>query len=60
VCDILCEVAKAPAPADGLGSEIVRLVRECGERFPEIKELRGGHPQVPDFGDPTPDATGDL
>ena len=58
VRDILREAANVPAPTDGLGSEIVRLVRECGERFPEIEELRGPWPEVPDFGDLAPDPPG--
>jgi len=48
--DILREASKNPAPAHGLGTELVRIFQGSGEEFPEIKELRGGRPEIPDFG----------
>ena len=60
VRDILRAVANAPPPADGLGSEIVRLVRESGECFPKLQELRGARPEEPDFAGPTRDPHGNA
>jgi plasmid stability protein len=49
VRDILREAANNPPAAEGLGTEIVRIVEASGLEFPEFEELRGGKPQIPNF-----------
>jgi plasmid stability protein len=48
--DILRQAANTSPSAEGLGTEIVRIVEASGLEFPEFEELRGARPQIPDFG----------